>query len=270
MFAAAETIERRHWRVLVGLAHYADSAGSSIRPSLGTLARETQTDRRNLQRCIVEIRNLGILVLVHPGGRGPQSCNEYRLDHDRLATIAETTGARPRAKRRASPEDKGGNGTAHSGKPVAKKRAVKRAVRRAVPVPPDQGLTIKTKSSDARTRAMTTSTVAKINDLDPNAGRAFPGSAEYSLTDERRELMLRANPDCHPQTVFDKFCGCAQAWSEGSANWDKALVTFTANEKVSDSQRKRAKAEDNVSASRLVSAIKARSEERSARGSTPR
>lgn len=96
---AAEALPRRLVLVAVVLAHYADPDGGSIRPSIATIEARARTDRRNVQRYVRELEQLGVLLVVRRGGAGAKCCSEYRLDLARLAAL----------------DGMGGTATAHDG-----------------------------------------------------------------------------------------------------------------------------------------------------------
>jgi hypothetical protein len=73
---------RLPWRArLVGLAlaSHADSAGGSIRPSVGRLAAEASIDERTVRRAFKDLVDAGFLQVVDPGGgRGRTALYQLR------------------------------------------------------------------------------------------------------------------------------------------------------------------------------------------------
>lgn len=73
------------------LADCADDDGTNVFPGRRKLARETETSERTVDNAIAELVQLGVLVLVEKGGKGPGHTNAYRFDLDVLWKLhAET------------------------------------------------------------------------------------------------------------------------------------------------------------------------------------
>lgn len=100
-------------RVLMVLAEHADDDGTRSFPSLDTIAREAQTDRKTVVRCLDRLEADGIIRRQVGGGRTKST--EYRLCLDRSSmpeTVAsghsipsENSGAEPQiASKNSGPE----------------------------------------------------------------------------------------------------------------------------------------------------------------------
>jgi hypothetical protein len=77
--------------VAIKLADVANEDGTSIYPSIATVASEAELSERQVQRIMDEFREAGLLVVVKPGG-GRNRPTEYRFD---LAAIDRLPDAKP-------------------------------------------------------------------------------------------------------------------------------------------------------------------------------
>src|SRR5688572_15640247 len=77
--------------VAIKLADVANEDGSSIYPSIFTVASEAELSERQVQRVMEEFRKAGLLIVVKPGG-GRNRPTEYRFD---LASIDRLPDAKP-------------------------------------------------------------------------------------------------------------------------------------------------------------------------------
>jgi len=80
--------------VAIKLADVANDDGSSIYPSIFTVASEAELSERQVQRVMEEFRKAGLLIVVRPGG-GRNRPTEYRLD---LEAIEKLRDAKPRVE----------------------------------------------------------------------------------------------------------------------------------------------------------------------------
>ena len=79
--------------VAIKLADVANDDGSSIYPSIFTVASEAELSERQVQRVMEEFRKAGLLIVVKPGG-GRNRPTEYRFD---LGAIDRLPDAKPSA-----------------------------------------------------------------------------------------------------------------------------------------------------------------------------
>ncbi len=80
--------------VAIKLADVANDDGTSIYPSIATVASEAELSERQVQRIMDEFREAGLLVVVRKGG-GRNRPTEYRFD---LAAIDRLPDAKPVAE----------------------------------------------------------------------------------------------------------------------------------------------------------------------------
>ena len=73
--------------IAVKLADHADDMGRGIWPSLESLVQETDCSKATVQRALKKFVEMGLLILVKEGGRGPNSTNRYDMDLDVLMRI---------------------------------------------------------------------------------------------------------------------------------------------------------------------------------------
>ncbi len=66
------------------LADYARDDGTSIYPSVATMARRLSRTPRSVQKNLAKLRHMGILVVVLGGKGGRSKSTKYRLDISRL------------------------------------------------------------------------------------------------------------------------------------------------------------------------------------------
>jgi hypothetical protein len=74
--------------VAIKLADVAKEDGSSIYPSIFTVASEAELSERQVQRIIDEFRKAGLLVVVRPGG-GRNRPTEYRFDLEAIDRLPD-------------------------------------------------------------------------------------------------------------------------------------------------------------------------------------
>jgi hypothetical protein len=65
---------------LLKLLDAAEPDGTKIYPGVASMSRVAQVSERQAQRVMRLFHGVGLLVLVHPGGRGPGDTAEYKLD----------------------------------------------------------------------------------------------------------------------------------------------------------------------------------------------
>lgn len=75
--------------VLLKLIDACHDDGSKIFPALTTVAQAAQCSVRQVQREVKAFLDVGLLVMVREGGKGPGSTCEYRLDLDVLEAISK-------------------------------------------------------------------------------------------------------------------------------------------------------------------------------------
>lgn len=74
--------------VLLRLLDACEADGTRIFPGIASIAQAAQCSERQAQRMMKLFTGAGLLVLVDPGGHGPGSTAEYRLDLDLFRRIA--------------------------------------------------------------------------------------------------------------------------------------------------------------------------------------
>ena len=74
--------------IALKLADFASDSGSSVFPSVNTIARHTGCDERTVQRVMRALRECGLISLEKEGGTGPRATNHWQLNILALTSIA--------------------------------------------------------------------------------------------------------------------------------------------------------------------------------------
>lgn len=74
--------------VAVALADHADHDGANVFPSIALVARKVEWSERTVQRVLRELEQIGILIIVNPGGAGPKDTRQWAFDVALLHDLA--------------------------------------------------------------------------------------------------------------------------------------------------------------------------------------